>query len=146
MKFPLLASCLCLTLLTACAGDKPAAPATGASAAAARPAEPAAPPPPVESLDLTPGDVAKIQETLRALTGKPVNETATWYNPDTQVQGLIRILRDGYDAQNHPCREFASTVIRDPLFRQQTGFVCRQADGAWVVVAATDYPLSKRQP
>lgn len=146
MKFPLLASCLSMALLAGCASQK----AADADSSAKAPAEitdlaPAASSPSVDRLDLTPGDLAKIQEALVSLNGKPANEAVNWYNPDTQVQGSVKILRDGFDAQNHPCREFHSLVVREPLFRQQTGFVCRQADGGWAVVDGTDYPVAKRQ-
>lgn len=147
MKFPLLlVSGLTIALLAGCASDKAADADTKSTAAAVPDAAAPPPAPPVDRLDLTPGDLAKIKEALLSLNGKPPNETVNWYNPDTQVQGSVKVLRDGYDAQNHPCREFHSLVVREPLFRQQTGFVCRQTDGSWAVVDGTDYPVAKRQP
>ena len=56
-------------------------------------------------------------------------------------RGAVKILRDGYDGQNRPCREYHSVVVLEQMFLHSTGFLCRQPNGAWEVVQSHEYPL-----
>ncbi|HYE48779.1 MAG TPA: RT0821/Lpp0805 family surface protein [Azospirillaceae bacterium] len=120
-----------LVVLSACAAKAPP------------PAPPAPPPPPPPPTDivLDEGDKAAIQGALRDATAKPVDQIIGWANPLSGKRGAVKMIRDGFDDRNRPCREFHSVVVLDKMFRHQTGFVCRQPDGAWEVVQAKDYPL-----
>ncbi|MDE1148483.1 MAG: RT0821/Lpp0805 family surface protein [Azospirillaceae bacterium] len=140
MKMKLPVAGLMLLALAGCAAkpdEKPAAP----------PPAPVveAPKPPPTDIVLEPSDIAVLQAALKDATTKPLQETVTWTNPETGRQGTIKMLRDGFDAKNRPCREFHSVVFQGQLFRHQTGFICRQTDGSWEVVDGVDYPVRARQ-
>ncbi|MEE3625663.1 RT0821/Lpp0805 family surface protein [Nitrospirillum sp. BR 11752] len=140
MKMKLSVAGLMLLALAGCAAkpdDKPAAPP------APPPVE--APKPPPTDITLEPSDLTALQTALKAATGKPIQETVTWTNPETGRQGTVKMLRDGFDAKNRPCREFHSVVFQGQLFRHQTGFICRQPDGSWEVVDGVDYPVRERK-
>ncbi len=110
------------------------------------PPEAAAPPPPPApakptSIIMDAGDLAAVQGALREVGTKPVDQVVGWANPLSGKRGAVKVLRDGYDGQNRPCREFHSVVILDDMYQHTTGFLCRQTDGAWEVVQAREYPL-----
>ncbi|WP_114394729.1 RT0821/Lpp0805 family surface protein [Oleisolibacter albus] len=119
--------------LAACASKAPEAPP---------PPPPAAPAEPT-TITLEDSDKAAIQGALREMGTKPIDVPVGWANPATSRRGAVKVLRDGYDAQNRPCREFHSIVVQDPLFQHSTGFLCRQPDGAWEVVQVREYPIHK---
>ncbi|MFV3076319.1 RT0821/Lpp0805 family surface protein [Niveispirillum fermenti] len=100
-----------------------------------------APPPKPTSIVMEDSDLAGFQGALRELGGKPVDVPVGWANPLTGKRGSVKVLRDGYDGQNRPCREFHSVVILEEMYQHATGFFCRQPDGVWEVVQARDYPL-----
>lgn len=130
-----LAGFLMVLAVAGCASKPPPAPPE-----AAPPPPPPAPAKPT-SIIMDAGDLAAVQGALREVGTKPVDQVVGWGNPLSGKRGAVKILRDGYDAQNRPCREFHSVVILDDMFQHTTGFLCRQADGAWEVVQAREYPL-----
>lgn len=131
-----LAGFLMVLAVAGCASKTPPAPPE----AAAPPPPPAAPAKPT-SIIMDAGDLAAVQGALREMGTKPVDQVVGWANPLTGKRGAVKVLRDGYDAQNRPCREFHSVVILDDMYQHTTGFLCRQPDGAWEVVDAREYPL-----
>ncbi|MFC7334541.1 RT0821/Lpp0805 family surface protein [Rhodocista pekingensis] len=122
-----------LFLLAGCASRPPEAP-------------PAPPPPPAAptAIVMDAADNAGLQGALRQVAAKPVDEVVGWANPDSGKRGAVKILRDGYDSANRPCREFHSVVILDKLYQHATGFLCRQPDGAWEVADLREFPLFRR--
>ncbi len=116
----------------------------GLAACATRPVPPPpppAPPPEPTTITMAPSDNAALEGALRQVTSRPVDEVVGWGNPDTGKRGAVKILRDGYDQQNRPCREFHSVVVQGKLFQHATGFICRQGDGAWAVADLREYPI-----
>ncbi|OYQ34870.1 hypothetical protein CHU95_09810 [Niveispirillum lacus] len=132
---------MCLMLMVAGCQTKPppAPPAV---------VEPPPPPPPAKptSIIMEDSDLAGFQGALREMGTKPIDVPVGWANPTTGKRGAIKVLRDGYDGQNRPCREFHSVVILEDMYQHATGFLCRQPDGAWEVVQARDYPLYRHTP
>lgn len=113
-------------------------------ACGARPPEPPPPPPPPPeptTIAMEASDNAALQGALRQATTKPVDEVVGWGNPDTGRRGAVKILRDGYDQRNRPCREFHSVVVQGKLFQHATGHICRQGDGTWEVSSLREYPI-----
>ncbi|QJE73723.1 hypothetical protein HHL28_12045 [Aerophototrophica crusticola] len=121
---PLLAS----LALAACAAQK---------APDAPPPAPAAPPEPT-SISLTQQERDAIAAALKDMGAKPVDTPVAWATP--AASGSVKVLRDGFDIQNRPCREFHSLVVQGKLYQHSTAFLCRQPDGAWEVVQAREYP------
>lgn len=120
--------------------------ALAACAAKAPPEVPPAPPPPPPeptAIVMDAADNAALQGALRQATARPVDDVVGWANPGTGRRGAVKILRDGYDQKNRPCREFHSVVVQGKLMQHATGYVCRGADGAWEVVDLREYPLFK---
>lgn len=106
-----------------------------------------APPPPAKptSIVMEESDIAGFQGALRELGSKGIDVPVGWANPLTGKRGAVKVLRDGYDGQNRPCREFHSVVILEEMYQHATGFLCRQPDGVWEVVQARDYPLYRHR-
>ena len=130
---------ICLMLVvTGCQTKPPPAPAPVVEAP---PPLPPPPPPKPTNIVMEESDLAGFQGALRELGSKPIDVPAGWANPITGKRGAIKVLRDGYDSHNRPCREFHSVVILEDLYQHATGFLCRQPDGVWEVVQARDYPL-----
>jgi len=114
---------------------------------AARPVPPPAPPPPPPeptAIILNEGDRLALEGAIKNVTAKRLDELVAWANPDGRTRGAVKILRDGYDARNRPCREFHSIIVQGKLSQHATGFVCRQPDGVWEVIETREYPLSKQ--
>jgi hypothetical protein len=126
---------ICLMLVVAgCQTKPPPAPAPVAEA-------PPPPPPKPRTIVMEDSDIAGFQGALRELGGKSIDVPVGWANPITGKRGAVKVLRDGYDGQNRPCREFHSVVVLEEMYQHATGFLCRQPDGVWEVVQARDYPL-----
>lgn len=127
---------MCLMLVAAgCQTKPPPAPPPVAEA----PPPPAPPKPRIITMEDS--DLAGFQGALREMGTKGIDVPVGWANPTTGKRGAVKVLRDGYDGQNRPCREFHSVVILEEMYQHATGFLCRQPDGAWEVVQARDYPL-----
>jgi len=104
---------------------------------------PSVPPPPPAEPDrivLSADDQVHLTAALMRASAKPVDEVVGWANPADGKQGAVKILRDGYDERNRPCREFHSYVVQKKLELHATGFICRQPDGAWQVEQVREYP------
>lgn len=112
---------------------------------ATRPVPPPAPPPPPPpeptTITMEESDNAALQGALRQATARPVDELVGWGNPATGRRGAVKILRDGYDQGNRPCREFHSVVVQGKLFQHATGYICRDGEGTWEVAGLREYPI-----
>lgn len=127
-----------MLIVAGCQTKPPPAPAPVAE-------QPPPPPPKPTTIVMDAGDLAGFQGALRELGPKPVDVPVGWANPLTGKRGVVKVLRDGFDGQNRPCREFHSVVILEDMYQHSTGFLCRQPDGVWEVVQARDYPLYRHR-
>ena len=118
---------------------------TTATAPAPLPVAPPPPPAPVAVNDivLTPADEAALKVAMDQIPKAAPNQSIPWTNPATGLTGSVKVLRDGFDARNRPCREFHAVVNRDVLFRHSTGVMCRQAPDQWEIVDTKTYPLRR---
>jgi len=112
---------------------------------AAVPPEPAVAQPQTDAagptmLALVGSDRRFMAEAMVTLAGEPVNRVLRWYNPETGNQGALRVLRDGFDADNRPCREFHVLIQQAKTLEHRTGFLCRGAGGAWTPEQVRLYP------
>lgn len=90
---------------------------------------------------LTPQDQLALQMAMDQLSLVQPNRALPWTSPDTGLNGAVKVLRDGFDEQNRPCREFHSVVSRGNLYKHSIGFLCQQPTGTWEVVDVRNYPL-----
>lgn len=131
-------SCFLMVLMLAGCAAKPPPPP---------PPPPEPPPAPAKPVDIVmdDGDKAAVQGALRQAQTKPIDQVVGWANPLSGKRGAVKILRDGYDGQNRPCREFHSVVVLEEMFLHSTGFLCRLPNGTWDIVEMRDYPLYRHQ-
>lgn len=130
LSAPLRALPLCL-LLAACATKAPPPPV------------PPPPPPEPTAVMLNEADRLALKTAIGQVVTRKVDEVVGWASAGSPTRGAVKILRDGYDPQNRPCREFHSVIVQGKLHQHATGFICRQPDGAWEVVETNDYPVAK---
>ncbi|WP_119678728.1 RT0821/Lpp0805 family surface protein [Indioceanicola profundi] len=127
---PVLTGLVLAGLLAGCATKEP-------------PAPPAPPVPTVVQTDiiLTPPDEQALKVAMDQLFLVQPNRTVPWISPETGLAGAVKVLRDGFDDENRPCREFHSVITRGNLYKHSIGFLCKQSAGGWEVVDVQTYPL-----
>lgn len=104
------------------------------------------PPPPVPTvvqtdIVLTAQDEQALRGAMDQLAMAQPNRAIPWTGAQPGVAGAVKVLRDGFDTQNRPCREFHSVITRENLFKHTIGFLCQTQPGAWEVVDVRTYPL-----
>lgn len=135
MKRPYSSLCLILMLsLGACVTKPPPAPPPVVEAPPSPPAKPT-------DIVLDEADRMGLNSALREVATKPIDQPVGWGNPDSGKRGAVKVLRDGFDGTNRPCREYHSVVVLDAMYLHSTGFLCRLPDGKWEPVQVRDYPL-----
>ena len=85
---------------------------------------------------------AKLDERDRLLLGKtfqntmetaPTNHVGGWNNPDSGNSGTVTPTQTMVSSNNHPCREFTTTINIGGELTQGYGTACRQNDGSWKI-------------
>lgn len=78
-------------------------------------------------------DKRRAGQAFNQATAKPVGETVTWYNPDTEHRGSVTPIREGQSSTGRYCREFQQTVTIGGNTEEAYGVACRQPDGTWKI-------------
>lgn len=109
-------------------------------------AEPLSPEPPVPTvvqadIVLTDQDEIALRGAMDQLAMAQPNRSIAWTGTQPGLGGAVKVLRDGFDSQNRPCREFHSVITRENLFKHSIGFLCQTQAGAWEIVDVRAYPL-----
>ncbi|MFQ5783313.1 MAG: RT0821/Lpp0805 family surface protein [Alphaproteobacteria bacterium] len=81
---------------------------------------------------------AQAQAFQNALETNKVGESANWSNPASGHLGTVTPTRTYTAKSGAPCREYQQTVTVSGETAITQGTACRQEDGTWETVAATD--------
>lgn len=81
---------------------------------------------------------ARAQALLNALETNKTGESANWSNPASGHLGTATPTRTYTAKSGTACREYQQTVTVSGETEISHGTACRQEDGAWQTVAATD--------
>jgi len=79
-------------------------------------------------------DVTDRLYAERTLESVPTQSTATWRNPDTQVEYQVTPTTTYESPDGRYCREYITAATVAGETQQIYGTACRQPDGSWEVV------------
>ncbi|WP_448203422.1 RT0821/Lpp0805 family surface protein [Azospirillum sp. sgz302134] len=80
-------------------------------------------------------DVSYAEGAARRAYGAPIGDPVGWSNPQTGHSGSVTTIREGYNSAGQYCREFKQAVAVGGKTELGYGTACKQADGAWKIVA-----------
>jgi surface antigen len=84
---------------------------------------------------MDPADQACVAQTLEHA---PTNQTVAWQNPDSNANYWVTPTRTYTASNGEHCRDYTSQALIDGRRQETTGVACRQPDGDWRIMPASE--------